>query len=90
MRATAATIVRRVLDATGRSSPSRSIRKNSPMSVASPENTVLRVSSTGKEPVVLSVEGGETVTIRIEVESNCTCQAAPRPGSYTDSGPGLA
>ena len=55
------------------------------MSVMSPENTVLRVSSAGNEPVVLNVEGGESVTIRIEVESNCTCQPAPRTGSYTDS-----
>ncbi|WP_171906540.1 hypothetical protein [Arthrobacter sp. SW1] len=55
------------------------------MSVASPENTVLRVSSAGNEPVILNVEGGETVTIRIEVDSKCSCQAAPRAGSYTDS-----
>lgn len=68
------------------------IRKNSAMSTASPENTVLRVSSAGKEPVILSVVGGETVNIRIEVESNCTCQSEPalRAGAYTDSDLGLA
>jgi hypothetical protein len=56
------------------------------MSAISSEGTVLRVSTTGREPVVLQLEGGGSVTLRLEVDSNCTCQAdaATRPGSYTD------
>jgi hypothetical protein len=56
------------------------------MSVTS-EGTFLRVSASGKEPVTLRVQGGETVTVRLEIESTCTCgsAAAPsiQPGSYT-------
>lgn len=54
---------------------------------ATTEATVLRVSTSGKEPVTLHVQGGETVTVRVEVESTCSCRSEPRPavqpGSYT-------
>ncbi|MBT2514593.1 hypothetical protein [Arthrobacter sp. ISL-30] len=56
------------------------------MSAISPKGTVLRVSTTDREPVVLQFEGGGSVTLQLEVDSNCTCEAgaATRPGSYTD------
>ncbi|MBT2512205.1 hypothetical protein [Arthrobacter sp. ISL-30] len=56
------------------------------MTATSSEGTVIRVSTAGAEPIVLQLEGGEAVTLRVEVENNCVCQAATatRPGSYTD------
>jgi hypothetical protein len=56
------------------------------MSAISPEETVIRVSSTNNEPVSLRLEAGQPVTVRVEVENNCNCRqgSAVRPGSYTD------
>ncbi|MCB5291098.1 hypothetical protein BJQ90_00519 [Arthrobacter sp. SO3] len=56
------------------------------MSALSPEETVLRVSTARNEPVILKLEGGAAVTLRVEVDSNCTCNAGstPRAGSYID------
>jgi hypothetical protein len=53
----------------------------------SPKERVLRISTTGKEPIILQFEGVEPVTVRLEIDSKCTCHAedasANRPGSYT-------
>lgn len=56
------------------------------MSAISPEETVLRVSAARNEPIILKLGGGEAVTVRVEVDSQCTCHASstPRAGSYID------
>ena len=56
------------------------------MSATSQEETVLRVSTANNEPITLKLEGGGGVTIRVAVESTCTCQSAStnRIGSYID------
>jgi hypothetical protein len=58
------------------------------MSATSQEETVLRVSTAHNEPITLKLEGGGAVTIRVAVDSacTCTCQSAStnRVGSYID------
>lgn len=56
------------------------------MSAKSSEETIIRVSTARNEPIALKVEGGGSVTVRVEVESNCACQAGSthRVGSYID------
>lgn len=56
------------------------------MTAISPEETVLRVSTARNEPVILRVEGGTAVTLRVEVDGSCTCHtgAVARAGSYID------
>lgn len=53
---------------------------------ATPEETVLHVSTARNEPITLKLEGGGAVTIRVAVDSTCTCQPAStnRIGSYID------
>ena len=62
------------------------------MTTLSVEETVLRVSTARNEPVILSLEGGKALTLRVEVDNNCTCHAgsAPRAGSYIDRDLSLA
>jgi hypothetical protein len=52
------------------------------MSATSPEEGILRVSTVNKEPISLRLEAGVPVTVRVEIENNCTCT---RAGSYTDT-----
>ena len=61
------------------------------MSAISPEETVIRVSSSTNEPISLRLETGQPVTVRVEIESNCNCRhgSAARPGSYTDTDFGI-
>lgn len=56
------------------------------MSAISPEETVLHVSTARNEPIILKLEGGGAVTVRVELDGTCTCQAAStnRIGSYVD------
>jgi hypothetical protein len=54
------------------------------MSATSPEENILHVSTSNKEPISLRLETGVPVRIRIEIENNCTCTCT-RAGSYTDT-----
>lgn len=56
------------------------------MSAIAPEEIVVRVSAAGSEPMIIKLDGGGAVTLRLEVDSNCTCHASstPRAGSYID------
>ncbi|MFJ6077184.1 hypothetical protein ACIQC0_02620 [Pseudarthrobacter sp. NPDC092419] len=55
------------------------------MSATAPEETVLHVSAAAAAPVDIRLQAGQAVTVRLDVAGTCTCQAAGRPGSYTDT-----
>jgi hypothetical protein len=50
---------------------------------------VLHISGEGNSSVTLSLEAGEPVTVRLEIDAKCSCQgdgrAVSRPGSYIDT-----
>ncbi len=50
---------------------------------------VLRISGEGNTSFTVSLEGAEPVTVRLEIDSKCTChedgRAVSRPGSYIDT-----
>jgi hypothetical protein len=56
------------------------------MSVVSPQENIVRVSTTNGEPVSLRIEADVPVTVQLEIESNCSCGgSARRAGAYTDT-----
>lgn len=56
------------------------------MTVVSPQENLLRVSTIKGETVSLTVDAGAPVTIQLEVGDRCNCGGAARgAGAYTDS-----
>lgn len=55
------------------------------------QEQVLKVSSTGENPVVLNLEASTPVTVRLQLDVDCTCGtgSSNRPGSYVDSDLGI-
>jgi hypothetical protein len=51
------------------------------------QEQTLRVSSGGKDFVVIELESSTPVTVRLQLDGGCNCQHdnGNRPGSYVDS-----
>lgn len=59
------------------------------MRVSQQKEKVLHISRDGNGSVSVSLETDEPVTVRLEIDSKCTChedgRAVSRPGSYIDT-----
>lgn len=56
------------------------------MTVVSPQENLLRVSTIKGETVSLTIDAGAPVTIQLEVGDHCNCGGTARgAGAYTDS-----
>lgn len=56
------------------------------MTVVSPQENLLRVSTIKGETVSLTIDAGVPVTIQLEVGDQCICGGAARgAGAYTDT-----
>lgn len=55
------------------------------MSAVSPQENILRVSTTDGEPVSLRIDAGVPVTVQLVIENNCRCGGSTRAGAYTDT-----
>ena len=55
------------------------------------QESILRLSSNGKEHVDVRLEASIPVSVRLQLDGGCTCQhgAQIRPGSYVDSDLGV-
>jgi len=55
------------------------------------QESVLRLSSNGKEHVDIRLEASSPVTVRLQLDGGCNCQHGTenRPGSYVDSDLGV-
>lgn len=52
----------------------------------SPQENLLRVSTSTGEPVTLTIDSGAPVTIQLDVGGQCNCGGATRvAGAYTDT-----
>ena len=51
------------------------------------QESILRLSSNGKDHVDIRLEASSPVTVRLQLDGGCNCQhgTGNRPGSYTDS-----
>ena len=56
------------------------------MTVVSPQENLLRVSTSTGETVSLTIDPGAPVTIQLEVGGQCSCGGTARvAGAYTDT-----
>ena len=56
------------------------------MTVVSPQEHLLRVSTSTGETISLTVDAGAPVTIQLEVGGQCSCAGTARvAGAYTDT-----
>ena len=56
------------------------------MPVASPQENLVRVSTTQGETVTLTIDAGAPVTIQLEVGGQCNCGGSARvAGAYTNT-----
>lgn len=55
------------------------------------QESILRLSSYGKEPVDIRLEASSPATVRLQLDGGCNCQHGKenRPGSYVDSDLGI-
>jgi hypothetical protein len=60
------------------------------------QESILRLSSNGKEHVDIRLESSSPVTVRLQLDGGCNCQHGTenrpgenRPGSYVDSDLGV-
>lgn len=67
------------------------ISKGNHMTHRTDQESILRLSSTGKEQADIRLEAASPVTVRLQWDGGCTCQHGTenRPGSYVDSDLGV-
>ena len=56
------------------------------MTIVSPQENLLRVSTSNGETVTLTIDAGAPVTIQLEVGGQCSCGGTTRvAGAYTNT-----
>jgi hypothetical protein len=61
------------------------------MTYSNDQETILRLSSKGKEHADIRLKSSSPVTVRLQLDGGCNCQhgTGKRPGSYGDSDLGV-
>ena len=61
------------------------------MTLLTDQESILRLSSNGKEHVDILLAASSPVTVRLQLDGGCNCQhgTVNRPGSYIDSDLGV-
>ena len=67
------------------------ISKGNHMTHRTDQESILRLSSNGKQHVDIRLEASSPVTVRLQLDGGCNCQRGTenRPGSYVDSDLGV-